>query len=714
MNSLKFIQHLKKHFFIFICIFLVSNLYSQQGKLNFYLLTELNQNKIGLIDVIVKSSLELDGKYFESKNCKVIHHSKNIYSIRADRSSILNLAKQAEIVRIEKMKNNFKVLDDTSIIRNNVLPIHNGLSPIPQMGLKGKNVVIGVIDTGIDFGHPDFKDSAGNTRIKHIWDQKFSVATNTPQPYNYGQEWDSLQIMQGLCNSVDNQYGSHGTKVSGVAAGNGITASQYKGIAPKADIIVVALDFNNSINSVLTDAVKYIFDKATAMGKACVINCSLGDYYGSHDGKDLQAQLIDSYINEINGRAMVAAAGNGGELPIHLGYTSTNDTSFTWITNNTNSIFFDVYADSTDFTDLNISIGVSDNNYNYKGNFGFRSIDSSLFTFVYDTIYNNGNRIGTILTYTDYSDGVYTFSSLIQPDSLNYLWSIETAGIGKIDSWNFDFKSTGLPSINQLPAMEKYKRPDTLQTICSSFQCSNEVISVANYVGRKTHLDSRNLIHVAEGTVDSIYRTSSFGPTRDLRLKPDIAASGENIITVGERGFMNWLIANQPHIVTADSMHMIFGGTSAAAPIVAGFAALYFEAFPNASNEQLKQDIINCSKTDQYTGSVPNYRWGNGKLDAYGAITCSWPQTVGLTTQQSNQLFAYPIPFQNIIHIPFQNAMTGLLQISDISGRIVYKQNINTKSNEELSINLSELSSGIYLLTINGTSESYRQLVIKE
>jgi len=714
MNSLKFIQYFKKHNFIIICVFSISNLFSQQGKFNFYLLNELHHNKSGLIDVIVKSKQELNENYFNQLNCKVIHHSKNIYSIRAERSTILDLAKKNEIVRIEKIKNNIKVLDDTSIIRNNVLPIHQGLSPISPNGLKGKNVVIGVIDTGIDFGHPDFKDSLGNTRVKHIWDQKFSVSANTPQPYNYGQEWDSLQIMQGLCTSVDNQYGSHGTKVTGVAAGNGITASQYKGIAPEADIIVVALDFNNSTNSVVSDAVKYIYDKAAAMGKACVINCSLGDYYGSHDGKDLQAQMIDMYINENNGRALVAAAGNGGELQIHLGYSSNNDTSFTWMTNTTNEIYLDVYADSTDFVNLNISIGVSDNNYNYKGNFGFRSIDSSLFNVVYDTIYNNGNRIGTILTYTDYTDGVYTFSSLIQPDSLNYLWSFETAGTGKIDSWNFDFKASGLPSVIQLPAMEKYKRPDTLQTICSSFQCSNEVISVANYVGRKTHLDSRNLIHVAEGTVDSIYRTSSFGPTRDLRLKPDIAASGENIITVGERGFMNWLIANQPHIVTADSMHMIFGGTSAAAPIVAGFAALYFEAFPNASNEQLKQDIINCSKTDLFTGTVPNYRWGNGKLDGYGAITCNWPQTVGLNNPINNKLFAYPVPFKNELHLPFQYAMNGLLQISDISGRIVYELNIKSKGNEEISINLSGLSSGIYLLSINGYNESFRQLVIKE
>lgn len=689
-------------------------MFSQQGKFNFYLLNELHQNKSGLIDVLVKSNHELSITYFNQLNCKLINHSNNIYSIRAERSTILKLAKQPEIVRIEKMKNNFKTLDDTSIIRNNILPIHQGLAPIPPMGYKGKNVVIGVIDTGIDFGHPDFKDSLGNTRVKHIWDQKFSAAANTPQPYNYGQEWDSLQIMQGLCTSVDNQYGSHGTKVSGVAVGNGITAHQYRGIAPEADIIVVALDFNNSTNSVITDAVKYIYDKAASMGKACVINCSLGDYYGSHDGKDLQAKLIDSYINETNGRALVAAAGNGGELPIHLGYSSINDTSFTWMKNNTNEIYLDVYADSADFKNLNVSIGVSDNNYTYKGNFGFRSVDSSLFTVVYDTIYNNGNRIGTILTYTDYTDGVYTFSSLIQPDSLNYLWSFETAGTGKIDSWNFDFIASGLPSFTQLSAMEKYKRPDTLQTICSSFQCSNEVISVANYVGRKTHLDSRNLIHVAEGTVDSIYRTSSFGPTRDLRLKPDIAASGENIITVGERGFMNWLIANQPHIVTADSMHMIFGGTSAAAPIVAGFAALYFEAFPNASNEQLKQDIINCSKTDLFTGAVPNYHWGNGKLDGYGAITCNWPQTVGLNKQQTLQMFAYPIPFKNELHLPIQHAINGLVQISDISGRIVYEQHINSKGNEVISINLSDLSSGVYLLNIDGTNESFRQLVIKE
>jgi subtilisin family serine protease len=77
-------------------------------------------------------------------------------------------------------------------------------------------------------------------------------------------------------------------------------------------------------------------------------------------------------------------------------------------------------------------------------------------------------------------------------------------------------------------------------------------------------------------------------------------------------------------------MHMIFGGSSASSPVVAGLAALYFEANPTATNQMLKQDIINCAKTDTFTGSVPNPLWGNGKLNGFGALICSLPPPVSL------------------------------------------------------------------------------------
>ena len=81
---------------------------------------------------------------------------------------------------------------------------------------------MGIIDSGIDINHLDFKDSTGYTRIKYLWDMTKPTAPNTPQPYAYGQEWNDVDIMGGLAASHtgEDQFG-HGTYVTGIAAGNG-------------------------------------------------------------------------------------------------------------------------------------------------------------------------------------------------------------------------------------------------------------------------------------------------------------------------------------------------------------------------------------------------------------------------------------------------------------------------------------------------------------
>lgn len=690
--------------------------FAQQTKMNFYLLNKINTNPEVHLNVLVKCNEQSIKEIASKYDLTISHGTNSIYSLSGKGIDLMQASKEKDIKRMEHFKSNLQVLDDSSLVKNNIHPVHNGATPLTLPGYKGKNVVIGVIDTGLDFGHPDFKDSLGNTRVKFLWDQKFAVASNTPQPYNYGQEWDSLQIMQGNCPSVGNNNGGHGTKVTGVAAGNGITEFKYRGIAPEADIIFVAIDFNNSTEAIIADAVHYIYEKANQLGKPCVINCSLGDYYGSHDGTDLQAQYIGGLAAAQPGRAMVAANGNAGNIPFHLGYSATNDTSFTWIANTSNQISFDVYGDSAEFANLKIALGVSDNNLNYKSNFGFRDIDSSLGVIVYDTLRFGGNKIGDIFTYTDYTNGLYTFSCLINADSLNYLWSFETAGTGKIDSWNFDWKSAGLPSPTALPQMIKYKRPDTLQTMCTSFQCSDDVLSVGNYVGRNSYRDVRDTLYFFPGVIDGIWETSSYGPTRDLRVKPDICATGENIVTTGERGFMQWLIVNYPFIVTRDSMHMIFGGSSASAPVVAGLAALYFEANPTATNQMLKQDIINCAKTDTFTGSVPNNLWGNGKLNGFGALICSLPSPVGVKEYNTNTMgiTVYPVPFTNELNIISNNIIKGKIKLIDISGRIVYENGIELKSGTVSKQKLPVLSQGVYIMEIKSKETILRELILKD
>jgi subtilisin family serine protease len=689
-----------------------SLLSGQNNKCNFPLVKALQQNNKEIYTVVAKGNPSRMEAQAKKMGIDFLYAVGNTAVIRGKGTDLQKMAAETCIHRMELNAQHYRVLDDSSLSKNNINPVHAGQIPLAQ-GYKGKDVIVGVIDTGIDYGHPDFKDSTGKSRVLWIWDQARPDSVNTPLPYNYGQEWSGPQLDSGLSNHTDYTNGGHGTKVTGVAAGNGNSAFHYRGIAPEADIIFVAIDFNNPGPTVV-DAVNYIFAKAALEGKPCVINISLGDYYGSHDGTDLQAQMIDNMLDAQSGRALVAANGNGGNIPFHLGYTVTADTNFTWITNNTNTIIFDVYADTGDFRHVNFTIGASDATGNsYRGNIGFRNADSSLFTVRTDTLWNGGNRLGIISSYTDITDSLTTFSVMIQPDSLNYLWSFEATGSGYFDSWNFEYKTDNFPADTIRPDMIYYKRPDTLQTVCTSLQCSDKVISVGNYVCREGYIDVRDTFSVFPGVVDSIFDNSSLGPTRDGRIKPDISATGENIVTVGERVFMSWLAINYPFIVTQDSMHMIFGGTSAASPVVAGLAALYFEMYPTATYQQLKQDIITCAMHDVFTGPNPNNTYGYGKLDGYGALTCQNPIGIKNAVASSAAFTVYPNPNSGSMEIKLSGKewLGSRLELTNMLGQTVHSTNLTA---ETQALHVTGLAPGVYFLRLgSGTNIQAQKLIIQ-
>lgn len=691
---------LKKTLLAAIALFCFFTAESQQ-KFNTALLKELATGKDTLITCLVKGRVPELQKAIASFSGHMNYAAGNIASVTLPLGQIRSLGAQAYIQRMELLRQKLRVLDDSALRKNNVLAIHSGAAPLAQ-AYTGKGVLIGIIDTGTDINHPDFKDSLGNSRIAWLWDQRLVQATNTPQPYNYGQEWSGAQIDSGLSTHDDFVEMSHGTKVAGVAAGSGISAPMYKGIAPEADLITVAIDFNNP-GPTLTDAMNYIITKAGALGKPLVINISLGDYIGSHDGKDLQAQMIDNMIGNLPGRALVAAAGNAGNIPFHLGYqVSSTDTNFTWITNPSPAINFKVYADSLDFKNVRFSIGAHHNtSFFYKGNIGLHKIDSVLGIIRTDTLMYNNNRIGIITTAADYSDSVYTLDVSILADSLNYLWTFETTGSGRIDSWSFDYKASNLPTTLQLPSIAYYKRTDTLQTICTSFQCGRQAITVGNYTDRTSFIDVNGAVSPYTGTDNDIFPTSSIGPTRRGSIKPEITASGENIATTGALPILSWLIQNYPFAVTQDSLHMIFGGTSAAAPVVAGLAALYFEKYPTATTQQLRGDIINCALQDTFTKAVPNNTWGYGKLNGFGALTCRYDVSLQEHKKRPGGLLVYPNPAAD--RIALESPWTGQLSITDVSGRTVLERPLASKTE---TLSLSGLAKGYYLITITSSGHT--------
>jgi subtilisin family serine protease len=216
-----------------------------------------------------------------------------------------------------------------------VRPLLNKSAPIigaDQMwkvppGLEGTGIVIGIVDSGFDFYHPDFRDPVTDkTRIQWLWDQSVTAGGSAPVEYGYGAEYTRQQIDLDLnpgppYSVVPHQaeVDAHGTLVAGVAAGNARADARYRGIAPKAELILVHTMPSNqlafgSLKWVL-EAIDYIFRRAG--NTPCVVNLSLGDNLGPHDGTSLLEQKIDELLDGSTYRAVVIAAGNAQQAKKH-------------------------------------------------------------------------------------------------------------------------------------------------------------------------------------------------------------------------------------------------------------------------------------------------------------------------------------------------------------------------------------------------------------
>ncbi len=179
----------------------------------------------------------------------------------------------------------------------------------------GAGVLVGIIDSGIDWRHDDFRHANGTTRIKAIWDL-WSAGSPPPAGFTYGSEWDQNEINASLTGGGavnEEDTNGHGTHVSGIAAGNGRASSgQYSGVAREADILFAKPFFNGGFAEDKTiDAMNYLVQKAASLGQPIAINMSLGGHFGAHDGTSAQERVID----DLSGPGVVfcVAAGNEGE-----------------------------------------------------------------------------------------------------------------------------------------------------------------------------------------------------------------------------------------------------------------------------------------------------------------------------------------------------------------------------------------------------------------
>ena len=483
----------------------------------------------------------------------------NQYAIITTREEyIAAIAAMPEIEYVEKPKKLYFNLEqgrNASCI-NGVQRVSNLSGGQAGMGggrprLSGRGVLVGIIDSGIDYFHPTFRDEEGNTRIRYLWDQSASKTQSegrVPAGYGFGAQYSSEDINEALQAEstfegesivpVTDRGSGHGTAVAGVAAGNGRGSSgyRYRGIAVESELLVVKLgrseqDFAGTTE--VMEGLDYVMRKAIELQMPVAINLSFGNNNGAHDGQS----LFENYITSLNGvwkNAIIIASGNEGDARHHarLQLSEQEETLS--------------FAIGTNERSLSLQIWKS-----YVDDFAIWLESPS------------GQRIqivreeGSAITYNIGSDKILIFYGAPNPYMISQEIFIEWiprrtgdtvgSGIWKVGFVPEEIKDgtveLWLPTIEAIGLSTGFlsAEPDTTLTIPAT---ARDVITVGAY----------------QSDNNSVASFSGRGNTTDRRNMPTLVAPGVGVITASPRGGYG------PKT-----------GTSIAAPFVTGSAALMME-----------------------------------------------------------------------------------------------------------------------------------------
>ena len=490
----------------------------------------------------------------------------------------------------------FTLLDMEAMNQAGILQVQN----YPNLELQGTGVLIGFIDTGIDYTNPIFRNLDGSTRVTSIWDQTIQ-SENPPEGFIYGTEYTENQINEAL--QTENPYNlvpsrddnSHGTFVASLAAGSANEENQFIGAAPDASIAVVKLkkakQYLKEFYLIETDVpcyqendimagVVYLNQLAQRLEMPLIICIALGTNQGSHSGSSPLANLLDIYGN-ISETAIVIGAGNEANQRHHfLGRLSKeNETVETEIRVDEGVNGFCVELWSEPFNIVKVAIESPSGERTYS--FPIRGNQRNEYTFVLEQTevevdYN---------VFAERLDAELIFIRMKRP--IAGIWKLIVEPVlvteGQFHIW--------------LP-VEEFLEKDTF------FLESNADFTITEPGSALSGMT----VGFYDGANNSVAIQSGRGYTRSMRIKPDFVAPGVNVEGLATRG-----------------LFVERTGSSIAAGISAGAAALIMEwvvyrlGQRGIVSTQIRDLLIlGTEKRPQET--YPNREWGYGKLNVYNTF----------------------------------------------------------------------------------------------
>lgn len=472
----------------------------------------------------------------------------------------------------------------------------NKLRRLPGSNLRGQGVLVAIMDTGIDYTNPIFRREDGTSKIVALWDQTIDSENGYPENYFYGTEYSSEQINQALSSenpleivpSVD-EIG-HGTMLAGIMAGVEVQESNFSGVVPDSDLIVVKLkqakqnlkDFFLIPNNVpcyqendIMWAVLYIMDMAKKLNRPCAICIGLGTSQGSHDSKGIFSNFIEVFANS-PGFTITISAGNEGNKKRHF-YSIVNPTI------GSSTVELNVGENETGFSmeiwgnlPNTYSIDIQSPSGEYVPRIPESLETNQEVRFIFETTTISINY-RLVETHTGEQLILLRFRNPVQG-----IWRIRVYSRGDLTgSFHVWLPIDGFISENTY-----FLQPDPTTTITTPGNTKTPITITA--------YNPQN---------NSLYERASRGYTRDEVIKPELAAPGVDII-----------------VPTLTKDFATASGTGIAAAHTAGITAIMLEwgiiggFYPNMSTVVAKKYLIRGARRNP--GIIyPNQDWGYGIVD---------------------------------------------------------------------------------------------------
>ncbi len=494
-----------------------------------------------------------------------------------------------------------------------------------DMPYTGKGVVTGICDIGIDPLHISFLNEEGEPRIKRIVQYKEGLGQRIVlSPDDYA-EWGT--------DTPDNWHASH---VANIMAGS---YGQYRGMAPESDIVITT--------SQLTDVgllcgAEDILDYARQNDKRAVINMSMANYIGPHDGSSLFCQYLDKIAEEA---IVVLSAGNAGDTPLSLPFDfSETDQTAGLMLYSSDWVQFDPYGAvdvwSLDQTPLKVRFGIRDTQeFKIVKMFPWQQLyDDSSFTVTSDPARTPASDKETVIYDEDFASiysGWFSLTGGFDSENGRYRTIMEYDAHTDIEVFNGHWA-------RYVPVIEVAGDPGAHADIYADYQFTNfralhsavqpssvlsfsdlatgeNVISVGMFVNRDRRPSISGEEYYNDFVPGTVFKASSYSTLNDGRVMPLTVAPGFGVVSAMSSYYMKAHPDGQEQInaeVIADGKRYLWAtnhGTSMSSPYVAGTIACWLQALPELSSRDVMQ-IIAESNIHDYP-EPENPRHGQGWLD---------------------------------------------------------------------------------------------------